>query len=154
MSEDPILLVEDNPEHAVLVQALLDYRSLASEVFVAQTVAEAKSYLKGEWPFDDPVKSPRPRLIVLDHWLEDGTGLDLLDWLQGQPGLKGIGVIVFTSCGDPEVESQALAMGASGFFHKPEGFEELGDAIESIIRPGNRRQEEDRDDGLGPAMAG
>jgi DNA-binding response OmpR family regulator len=154
MSDEPILLVEDNPDHAVLVQALLDYRSLASDVFVTQSVAEAKSYLVGEWPFDDPLKSPAPRLIVLDHWLEDGTGLDLLDWLRGRAKLGTIPVIVFTSCSDPEVKEQALAMGASGFFHKPEGFEELGDAIEKIIRPKGVSRDEEEGDGSGPALAG
>jgi CheY-like chemotaxis protein len=154
MPDDLILLVEDNPDHAVLVQALLDYKSLTSHVFVTQSVAEARSYLQGEWPFEDPLKNPRPRLIVLDHWLEDGTGLDLLEWLRAKPDLTGIPVIVFTSCHDPEVKEQALAMGASGYFMKPEGFEDLGNAIEQIIRPGPQIQEDEGAGGTGPAKTG
>lgn len=154
MPDQLILLVEDNPDHAVLVQALMDYRSLASSVFVTQSVAEAKSYLEGEWPFDDRHKNPLPQLIVLDHWLEDGTGLDLLGWLQGRPELSGIPVIVFTSCHDPEVRTQATAMGASGFFLKPEGFESLGEAIEDVVRPGNRRHWRVGGSSTDSAMAG
>lgn len=154
MPDQLILLVEDNPDHAVLVQALMDYRSLASSVFVTQSVAEAKSYLDGEWPFDDRHKNPLPQLIVLDHWLEDGTGLDLLEWLRGRAELSTIPVIVFTSCHDPEVKEQALAMGASGFFLKPEGFEGLGEAIEEVIRPGTRNRSAEPGNPTDSALAG
>jgi two-component system response regulator len=132
----------------------MDYRSLASSVFVTQSVAEARSYLDGEWPFDDRHKNPLPQLIVLDHWLEDGTGLDLLGWLQGRPELSGIPVIVFTSCHDQEVREQAMAMGASGFFLKPEGFEGLGEAIENVVRPNGRNHWTEGGSAAGSAMAG
>ncbi len=138
MPDDIILLIEDNPDHAVLVQALLDYRNLGKHVYVTQSLAEAKSYLLGEWPFDDPNRSPTPRLIVLDHWLNDGTGLDFLEWLRETPGLSGLPVILFTACRDPEVRERALGLGVKDYFTKPEGFDALGKAIEDIVRPASR----------------
>jgi DNA-binding response OmpR family regulator len=131
-----ILLVEDNLDHAVLVQALLDYHGLGSHVTVAQTVAEAKSYLKGEWPFHERGRHPKPDLIILDHWLDDGTGMEILEWLVDRSDLRTIPVIVFTGCEDPEVRDQALALGATDFLLKPGGYEDLGRAIEAIVREG------------------
>jgi len=110
--DDIILLVEDNLDHAVLVQALLDYHRLGKHVTVTQTVAEAKSYLLGKWPYHEVRRYPRPNLIILDHWLNDGTGLELLEWLTDHTDLRGIPVIVFTGCEDTAVRDQALALGA------------------------------------------
>ena len=135
MSQDTVLLVEDNLDHTVLVQALLDYRGLSQHVHVSSSVAEAQAYLLGRWPYDDLEKSPRPDLIILDHWLNDGTGLELLAWVADRLELRSIPVIVFTGCEDPGVREQALALGAQDFLLKPDGLEELGQAIEHIVRP-------------------
>jgi len=136
MSEDIVLLVEDDLEHTVLVEALLDYRAISQHVHVAPSVAEAKAYLLSRWPYDDVEKNPRPTLIILDHWLDDGTGLELLEWVADRLELRSIPIIVFTGCEDPAVREQALALGAQDFLLKPDGLEELGQAIESLIRPG------------------
>jgi len=134
---DTILLVEDNLDHAVLVQALLDYHGLGSHVTVAQTVAEARAYLKGEWPYHAPDRHPLPDLIILDHWLDDGTGLEILEWLAEHRELRPIPVIVFTGCEDPVVRDEALALGATDFLLKPGGYEDLGRAIEALVRQGS-----------------
>ena len=134
--DDIILLVEDNLDHAVLVQALLDYHGLGKHVTVTQTVGEAKSYLLGKWPYHETRRYPRPNLIILDHWLNDGTGLELLEWLTDHRDLRGIPVIVFTGCEDTAVRDKALALGAHDFLLKPGGFEELGNAIEKLVRWG------------------
>ena len=136
MSEDIVLLVEDDLEHTVLVEALLDYRAISQHVRVASSVSEAQAYLLGRWPYDDVEKNPRPTLIILDHWLDDGTGLELLEWVADRLELRSIPIIVFTGCEDPAVREQALALGAQDFLLKPDGLEELGQAIESLIRPG------------------
>ena len=115
---DKILLVEDNHDHAVLVQALLDYHGLGKHVTVAQSINEAKSYLLGEWPYHERSRYPRPDLIVLDHWLDDGTGLDLLEWRIDYRELREIPVIVFTGCEDSAVRDKALSLGAHDFLLK------------------------------------
>jgi CheY-like chemotaxis protein len=135
MTESIVLLVEDNLDHTVLVQALLDYRGITQHVHVAPSVAEAQAYLLGRWPYDDLEKNPRPTLIILDHWLDDGTGLDLLEWVADRLEFRLIPIIVFTGCEDSGVREQALALGAQDFLLKPDGLEELGQAIENLIRP-------------------
>lgn len=151
---DIILLVEDNLDHAVLVQALLDYHGLGKHVTVTQGIGEARSYLLGEWPYHEPARHPRPNLIILDHWLNDGTGLELLEWLHDRRELRSIPVIVFTACEDPAVRDQALALGAHDFLLKPGGYEDLGKAIEKMVREGDVDRSENVDDASGPAKAG
>lgn len=152
--DDIILLVEDNADHAVLVQALLDYHGLGRHVTVTQSMAEAQSYLLGEWPFHQKGRYPKPTLIILDHWLNDGTGLELLEWLMDHSELRNIPVIVFTGCEDPEVRDKALALGAQDFLLKPGGFDDLGVAIESLIRNGSHEGPKKSPDGEDQAKAG
>jgi len=151
---DIILLVEDNLDHAVLVQALLDYHGLGKHVTVTQSVAEAKSYLLGDWPFHERGRHPRPNLIILDHWLNDGTGLELLEWLAERRELREIPVIVFTGCEDPAVRDQALALGAHDFLLKPGGYEDLGRAIETLVREGFVNRSPGGQEDSGSAKAG
>lgn len=151
---DYVLLVEDSLDHTVLVQALLDYHGLGKHVTVTETVSEAKAYLLGEWPFHEPDRHPLPNLIILDHWLDDGTGLDLLEWLNENRDLRGIPVIVFTGCEDPSVRDQALALGAKDFVLKPGGYEELGEAIERLVTQGLVDRSVDGEDEQGSAKAG
>lgn len=132
--KDLILLVENNQDHAVLVQAMLDYRNIKREVYVTESVDEAKSYLLGEWPFDNSSRHPPPGLVVLEHWVEDGTGLELLAWLKEVPGLEDLPVVVFTSSRDAKARKAAEALGVAGYFLKPEGFDALGEAIHDIVR--------------------
>jgi CheY-like chemotaxis protein len=150
----PILLVEDNADHAVLVQAMLDYRGIGGGVYVTQNITEAKSYLLGEWPFDDPARNPTPQLVVLDHWLDDGTGLELLEWLKEVPGMGEIPVVVFTACRDPLVRKKSEELGVVGFFLKPEGFDALGEVIEKFMRPTLRTDPGEEDQNRGSAKAG
>jgi two-component system response regulator len=151
---DLILLVEDNQDHAVLVQAMLDYRNISEEVFVAQNVAEAKSYLLGEYPFDDSTRHPPPGLVVMDHRLEDGTGLELLTWLREVPGFGDLPVVVFTSCRDAKVQKAAEALGVAGYFLKPYGFDAVGEAIDHIMRPNLGQDSKPEAGESGSAQAG
>jgi CheY-like chemotaxis protein len=152
--DDYILLVEDSLDHTVLVQALLDYHGLGKHVTVTETVSQAKAYLLGEWPFHERDRHPRPNLIILDHWLDDGTGLDLLEWLNENRELRPIPVIVFTGCEDPAVRDQALALGAKDFVLKPGGYEELGKAIERLVTQGLVDRSADGKEPPGSARAG
>ena len=152
--DDIILLVEDNLDHTVLVQALLDYHGLGKHVTVTQSIGEARSYLLGEWPYHDTERYPRPNLIILDHWLDGGTGLELLEWLSERMELRGIPVIVFTGCENPVVRDQALALGAREFLLKPGGYEDLGKAIEDLVRRGPLARASAENEGSDPAKAG
>lgn len=136
MADERVLLIEDNHEHATLIQALLDYRSLMDSVFVAASVAEAMDYMSGEFPFHSRLRDPLPALIVLDHWLPDGTGLEILEWLHEQDYMSSIPVVVFTACRDPKVERRARQLGARDFLVKPDDYEELAAAIDRGLRPG------------------
>jgi DNA-binding NarL/FixJ family response regulator len=63
-------------------------------------------------------------------------------------------VIVFTGCEDPAVRDKALALGAHDFVLKPGGYEELGKAIENMVKRGFVDRSLDGEDPSNSAKAG
>jgi CheY-like chemotaxis protein len=72
-----ILVIEDHPDSTELLTQIL--KSLRARVAAARNIEEAENRLR----------SRRIDLIVCDMKLPDGTGLDFISWLRGQPKSLG-----------------------------------------------------------------
>lgn len=108
-----ILVVEDNPDHVGLIEAVISRGLKGARVKVALLCEGARSCLRGDWAAydDDGQNNPLPDLIVMDLWLPDGTGFELLEWIAGRAWLKDIPVIMFTASMKPEHARQAKELG-------------------------------------------
>jgi two-component system response regulator PilR (NtrC family) len=100
-----VLVVDDEPDLLTLYELTLLREGL--EVETAATVAQAREMLQAR-VF---------RAVISDMRLPDGTGLDLLRWLEdsGRPEK----VIVVTAYGSPENAVTALKAGAFDYLTKP-----------------------------------
>jgi len=100
-----VLVVDDEPDLLTLYELTLLREGL--EVETAATVAQAREMLQ----------SRVFRAVISDMRLPDGTGLDLLQWLEqaGRPEK----VIVVTAYGSPENAVTALKAGAFDYLTKP-----------------------------------
>ena len=100
-----VLVVDDEPDLLTLYELTLLREGL--EVETAATVAQARELLQAR-VF---------RAVISDMRLPDGTGLDLLKWLDdsGRPEK----VIVVTAYGSPENAVTALKAGAFDYLTKP-----------------------------------
>jgi DNA-binding response OmpR family regulator len=76
-----ILVVEDNPDHVGLIEAVISRGLRGAQVRVALLCEGARRYLRGGWSAydDDQQGNALPDLIVLDLWLPDGNGFELLE---------------------------------------------------------------------------
>ncbi len=104
------LVIEDNGSHAALIGdeigSVLDGWTLE----VVPTVAEARKRL-GANSYD---------LCVLDYWLPDGDGLDLLKEIRARtPALPTLFV---TTASSAKVAVEAMKLGADDFIVKEEGY--------------------------------
>jgi DNA-binding response OmpR family regulator len=97
-----VLVVEDNPDHAALVMAILQAQ-LDCFIDVAGTVAEG--FQKATTRHYD--------LLMLDYSLPDGDGLEILDWIK-----KDCVVIIMTSNGNERVAVEAMKGGAFDYVVK------------------------------------
>ena len=130
-----ILVVEDNPDHVGLIEAVISRGLRGARVQVALRGQGARRHLRGEWSAyeDDGRNNPVPDLIVLDLSLPDGSGFDVLRWIKRRERLKDIPVIVFTASTDPEHARLAEEHGVCRFLQKPAEFGDLVAAIKEEL---------------------
>ena len=125
-----ILLVEDNEEHAELVQrALEDMPSLKLEL--ARRLDDARSSLR----------RVTPDLLIADLRLPDGEGIELCDGSTGAP------VVIMTSQGSETDAVAAMRAGALDYVVKSEAmFDDMPHVVERALREWNLAQAHARAD--------
>jgi DNA-binding response OmpR family regulator len=126
-----VLIVEDEPEHAVLLRAVLQNSGLDLSTFVVESLRAARTHLMAEDRFGDHGHRAMPSLILLDLWLPDGDGFQMLEWLKN--AFPYIPVLVLTSSSRPEDRQRSLALGAKAFRTKPDDFREVVGVIEGLL---------------------
>ena len=137
MNDCFILLVEDSPDDAALIQAVFDMSLAQAKTHRVVSGWEARSYLTGESPYEDRHRYPLPSLIVLDLGLPDSTGFEsgfeVLAWLTEREEVSSIPVIVFTASEDPEHVRSAYALGVRRFVQKVDNYGNLAKAVKEEL---------------------
>ena len=77
------------------------------------------AYLAGTGQFAERVRWPLPGLVLLDLKLPRRSGLEVLDWLRSQSGLRRIPVVVLTSSREVPDVDRAYDLGANSYLVKP-----------------------------------
>jgi DNA-binding NarL/FixJ family response regulator len=115
MSQLKVLIVEDNSVIRHNLAGALEELAPVTVVGHAEGAAAATALLSEEPPPCD--------LAIVDVFLRDGTGLDVLRTLreQGSPVTR----VVLTNYATPEVRKQCLALGADRVFDKSADIEAL-----------------------------
>jgi len=133
--QDTILIVEDLPDHALLLQRELRKAGVLNRFFVIDNGAEAISFLGGDNRFGDRARFPLPTIILLDLKLKSEVqGFDVLTWIRSRHEFDSILVIVLSDLEQPDVIRQAYEMGANTYLIKPADREELRNTIEGFKR--------------------
>jgi CheY-like chemotaxis protein len=128
----PILLVEDSPDDALLIQRAFRKANLANSVQLVRDGEEAVAYLKGDPPFADRSQFPLPVLMLLDLKLPRRSGLEVLEWIRQDSTLKRLPVVVLTSSRETVDVNRAYDLGVNSYLTKPVGFEALLGMVKSL----------------------
>ena len=114
---DPIeiVLVEDNPGDVELTEHALGTSEIPHRLTVVTYGADALSHLRNV-P-GDAVR--RPHLILLDLYLPDMSGFDVLASLKADPRLRRVPVVIMTSSETEADVARSYDLQASGFVTKP-----------------------------------
>lgn len=109
MTQPRVLLVEDDPSVRRFVQMALD--PLGVNLVPCATLAEAKQALTTE-------VAP---LVLTDLTLPDGSGLDLLVWMQTRLSPQGAAcrTVVFSGAIDPATQRRLESLNVWRVLHKP-----------------------------------
>lgn len=120
-----ILLVEDNQDHAELVQRSLEDVEWRHSITHVKDGEEALDYLLRRGRYADPAASPRPDVVFLDLRLPRVDGLEVLRQVKEQPELREIPVVVLTTSDADRDLVDAYQRNVNAYVVKPVEFAEL-----------------------------
>ena len=127
----PILLVEDNPKDLELTLLALEKSKLANDVVTVRDGAEALDYLFRRGPHAARAAG-NPAVILLDLKLPKVDGLQVLEAVKGDPGLKAVPVVMLTASREEQDVVRSYALGVNAFVVKPVAFKDFIDAIQDL----------------------
>lgn len=128
----PILLVEDSPDDALLIQRAFRKANLANPVQLVRDGEEAVAYLGGAPPYDDRTRFPLPVFMLLDLKLPRRSGLEVLAWVRQESVVKRLPVVVLTSSRESVDVNRAYDLGVNSYLTKPVGFEALLEMVRNV----------------------
>ncbi len=117
-----ILLVEDEPADASLIQRALRKGGVINSIRVVRDGEQALNYLFGRGKYVDRAEYPLPGLILLDLKLPRVSGLEVLRQIKSVEVLKRIPVIILTSSDESKDVNGAYDLGANSYLVKPVKF--------------------------------
>ena len=118
-----ILLVEDNPGDADLIQEILMESGEKKEITVAVDGFEALRCLR---------ERARPDLILLDLNLPKKSGREVLEEIKSSEALQRIPVVVLTSSEADDDLSDVYRLHANCYLAKPVDLEEFMNVVRAI----------------------
>jgi len=127
----PILLVEDDTLDEQRILQAFQRNEMEHIIHVVHDGAEALEFLFNT-PDGTTLRTPPPRLILLDLRLPRVHGLDVLRRLREHPQGKTIPVIVFTGSDEEQDRLEAARLGVDGYIQKPTDIHEFPKAMEKI----------------------
>lgn len=127
-----ILLVEDNPDHAILTKKVLEDNRVANKVHVVEDGEEALDFIYHRGKYNNGGSVPRPGLILLDVKLPKLDGFSVLRHLKNDPEFKTIPVVMLTTSSRDEEVARGYAEGANSYVSKPVRFDEFTEKIKGI----------------------
>jgi CheY-like chemotaxis protein len=130
--EQTVLLVEDNPDDALLTRRAFTKAGIPKLLQVVEDGERAVAYLAGNGDFADRDRFPLPLLVLLDLKLPRRSGFEVLEWLRVQPGLRRLPVVVLTSSDQSADVNRAFDLGANSYLVKPVKFDALLDMVKAL----------------------
>ena len=127
-----ILLIEDDPAHAELIQRAFEDRGDKSKLTVAHTLEEARKHMQNF----------KPVLIIADWRLPDGDSTELL---LDEQNTSNLPVIIMTSYGSERNAVEAIKSGALDYIIKSsESMTDMPHIAERAIQQWKILQEQER----------
>jgi CheY-like chemotaxis protein len=137
-----ILLVEDSPSDAALIERALREAAIPHRLTIATDGCRALDFLRGP--------DPEPDLVLLDLNLPGFDGWQVLDAIKSDAELCRLPVVVLTTSRRDEDIARTYQVGANTYFQKPEDFAAYGELVsllhrywhQTALRPPRRRRAE------------
>ncbi len=129
--EITILVVEDDPGHARLIEKNLRRSKVTNEIIKFPDGQQALDYLFGEGQHSEPAYS-LPILVMLDLNMPIVDGYQVLSRMKKDDQTKKIPVIILTTTDDPNEVARCYDLGCNVYVTKPVDYEKFSEAIHQL----------------------
>ena len=122
-----VLLVEDDANDAYLTKRFLSRWSVTIQVHHVDRIEDAERFL-----FARDASSPEIALVLLDHQLPGGSGIELIEAFRKNEAFRSVPVVVLTGNSDGVVVQRARNAGANSCVLKPVDPEDYERTVSAI----------------------
>jgi CheY-like chemotaxis protein len=126
-----ILLVEDDPGHALLIKKNLRRGGAAENIIVLDDGQKAVDYLLRQGAYAGEEYAD-PLLILLDLNLPVMSGYQVLKIIKNNERTKKIPVVVLTTTDNPQEVARCYELGCNMYITKPIEYEQFSDTIQRL----------------------
>ena len=126
-----ILLVEDDPGHARLIEKNLRRANITNSIVIVPDGQQAVDYLFNEGTYAGQ-KNPAPLLVLLDLNLPILDGYQVLQKMKSDPRTQPIPVIILTTADDPREIMKCYELGCNVYVTKPVDYDQFSEAVTKL----------------------
>ncbi len=127
MDKIDVLIIEDEINIAEIHSQMLKQTTRFRPVAIAETLKMAKVM----------VKVHQPKLIILDNYLPDGTGIDFFREMVADKSTSKIDVILITAADEISTVKDAMKLGCFDYLLKPVSYTRLQETLERYLSLNN-----------------
>lgn len=127
-----LLLIEDDPNDVALFRRAAAKAGLMVEITNAEDGDAAVRLLETRAGQKPDAAAGFPWIVLLDLKMPKRSGLEVLEWLRGQPQLRHVPVIIFTSSRERSDITRAYELGANSYLVKPVSFDQLKEMVREV----------------------
>jgi CheY-like chemotaxis protein len=131
MQHVTILLVEDDPGHARLIEKNLRRANINNPINIVNDGQKAVDYLFRQGEFADQ-DIPSQLLVLLDLNLPTLDGNQVLQKMKTNPHTKNIPVIILTTTDDPREIAHCYELGCNVYVTKPVNYDQFSEAVMNL----------------------
>ncbi len=127
-----IMLAEDDDGHRLLIRENLRAGGIVNEIIEMRDGQQALDYLFRRGQYQDPTKSPRPGLILLDIKMPKLDGFGVVEKVKADPELRLIPILMLTSTDDQLEVNRCYTLGANSYVVKPIRYEDFQERVKAL----------------------
>lgn len=128
----PILLVEDNADHAEIVMDAIAQSKINNEVIWLQDGEQALDFLFRRGEYANAAGEHEPALMLLDIKLPGIDGLEVLTRIREHEEFDALPIVMLTTSAQEAEVLQAYTHHANSYVVKPVNFQEFHDRVQDL----------------------
>ncbi len=131
-ANNPILIVEDNPDDAALTERAFRHSRLANRLIHVHDGAQALDYLFATGAYAGRPPSDNPSLVLLDLKLPKVNGLEVLRQIRANERTATLPVVILTVSDDETDLVKGYELGVNSYIRKPVDVAQFVAAVQRV----------------------